>query len=183
MLPDPPPLPVAVDLLPYEARLDERPLAQIDLAVIHCTELPDMATAREFGERVLYASGTGNSGHYYIDRDGTVLGEIGERVQEQVDRRVLGTVARARQEVQDVVGNAHLHVGGDDVDAVAFDRHPLGGLDDLHAGSRRQEHGQCALVLRRQVLHQDDRQAGVRRQRLQHLGEGFQPSRRRADAV
>ena len=72
MLPDPPPLPVAVDLLPYEARLDERPLAQIDLAVIHCTELPDMATAREFGERVLYASGTGNSGHYYIDRDGTV---------------------------------------------------------------------------------------------------------------
>ena len=39
--------------------------------VIHCTELPDLATAREYGERVLYAeSGTGNSGHYYIDRDG-----------------------------------------------------------------------------------------------------------------
>lgn len=72
MLPDLPALPITVDLLPYQARLDERPLAQIDLVVIHCTELPDMAMAREFGERVLYDSGTGNSGHYYIDRDGKV---------------------------------------------------------------------------------------------------------------
>jgi N-acetylmuramoyl-L-alanine amidase len=58
--------------LAYESRLDARPLSQVDLVVIHCTELPDMATAREYGERVLYAeSGTGNSGHYYIDRDGS----------------------------------------------------------------------------------------------------------------
>lgn len=28
--------------------------------------------ARAYGERVLYASGTGNSGHYYIDRDGAI---------------------------------------------------------------------------------------------------------------
>lgn len=73
MLPELPPLPITVDLLPYQARLDERPLAQIDLVVIHCTELPDMAMAREFGARVLYESGTGNSGHYYIDRDGGVF--------------------------------------------------------------------------------------------------------------
>jgi N-acetylmuramoyl-L-alanine amidase len=59
--------------LSYEARLDPRPLGAIDLVVIHCTELPDMATAREFGERIRYAdAGTGNSGHYYIDVDGTV---------------------------------------------------------------------------------------------------------------
>ncbi|KRA41903.1 N-acetylmuramoyl-L-alanine amidase [Pseudoxanthomonas sp. Root630] len=61
-----------IDLLPYEAKLEARPLEQIDLVVIHCTELPDMALAREYGERILHASGTGNSGHYYIDRDGTV---------------------------------------------------------------------------------------------------------------
>ncbi len=59
-------------LLPYEERLDERAATQVDLAVIHCTELPDMAMARAYGERRLYDSGTGNSGHYYIDRDGTV---------------------------------------------------------------------------------------------------------------
>jgi N-acetylmuramoyl-L-alanine amidase len=73
MLPDLPPEPaVHAWPLPYEERLAERPLAQIDLVVIHCTELPDLAIARDYGERVLYDSGTGNSGHYYIDRDGTV---------------------------------------------------------------------------------------------------------------
>ena len=58
--------------LPYEERLDARPRSAIDLVVIHCTELPDLATARDFGERALYASDTGNSGHYYIDRDGSI---------------------------------------------------------------------------------------------------------------
>ncbi|WP_413623695.1 MULTISPECIES: N-acetylmuramoyl-L-alanine amidase [Luteibacter] len=59
--------------LPYESRLPERLPDDIDLVVIHCTELPDLAMAREYGERVLYDSGAGNSGHYYIDRDGSVL--------------------------------------------------------------------------------------------------------------
>lgn len=58
--------------LPYAARLESRPLAHVDLVVIHCTELPDLALAREYGERVLYDTGTGNSGHYYIDRDGSL---------------------------------------------------------------------------------------------------------------
>lgn len=69
---DPPPPAVHVWPLPYEERLDQRPAGQIDLVVVHCTELPDMAIAREYGERQLHESGTGNSGHYYIDRDGTV---------------------------------------------------------------------------------------------------------------
>ena len=73
MSPDPMPPPVHVDPLPYEARLEARADAQIDLVVVHCTELPDLATARQYGERVLYAeSGTGNSGHFYLDRDGSV---------------------------------------------------------------------------------------------------------------
>lgn len=57
--------------LAYATRLQARTLAQVDLVVIHCTELPDLALAREYGERELYPlTGTGNSGHYYIDRDG-----------------------------------------------------------------------------------------------------------------
>lgn len=73
MPPDPIPPPVHVDPLPYEARLEVRADAQIDLVVIHCTELPDLAMARDYGERVLYPdSGTGNSGHFYLDRDGSV---------------------------------------------------------------------------------------------------------------
>ena len=58
--------------LPYEHLLAPRELAAVELAVIHCTELPTLAMAREYGERVLYDSGTGNSGHYYIDRDGSM---------------------------------------------------------------------------------------------------------------
>lgn len=60
-------------LLPYNGRLERREPGEIDLVVIHCTELPDMATAREYGVRIHYAdSGTGNSGHFYIDRDGSL---------------------------------------------------------------------------------------------------------------
>jgi N-acetylmuramoyl-L-alanine amidase len=68
----PPQLPIQTDLLPYVQQLPARDLSQIDLVVMHCTELPDMAMAREYGERVLYPSGTGNSGHFYIDRDGRI---------------------------------------------------------------------------------------------------------------
>lgn len=57
--------------LPYTDRLALRALEAIELVVIHATELPTLATARAFGERIEYAgSQTGNSGHYYIDRDG-----------------------------------------------------------------------------------------------------------------
>ncbi len=74
MFADLPPLPIEDAPLPYVMQLEERPLSAIKGIVIHCTESPDLTSAREFGERVLYpASGTGNSGHYYIDRDGRVL--------------------------------------------------------------------------------------------------------------
>ncbi|MCK9367198.1 MAG: N-acetylmuramoyl-L-alanine amidase [Metallibacterium scheffleri] len=62
--------------LPYVEALAPRALTDIDLIVLHCTELPDLASAREYGERVLYASGAGNSGHYYIDRDGRSYGFV-----------------------------------------------------------------------------------------------------------
>lgn len=59
--------------LPYEGQLQSRMRGDIELVVIHCTELPDLAEAREYGEQIHYPqSGTGNSGHFYIDRDGRV---------------------------------------------------------------------------------------------------------------
>jgi N-acetylmuramoyl-L-alanine amidase len=92
MLPDLPPPSVIVDLLPYDARLGARALSDIDLVVIHCTELPDMALAREYGEREVYPSRTGNSGHYYIDRDGTVHQYVSL---ERIAHHVRGYNARA----------------------------------------------------------------------------------------
>ena len=71
--------------LPYVAKLSERPASAVTLVVIHCTELPDLAMARDYGEKVLYDSGTGNSGHYYIDRDGAVYRYVpGTRVAHHV---------------------------------------------------------------------------------------------------
>lgn len=58
--------------LPYVDKLDTRDIGTIRLVVIHCTETPSLASARSFGEVVHYASGSGNSGHYYVDRDGRV---------------------------------------------------------------------------------------------------------------
>lgn len=59
--------------LPYVDRLTPHAASDIRRVVIHATELPDLATAREYGERIHYPeSRTGNSGHYYIDRDGSI---------------------------------------------------------------------------------------------------------------
>lgn len=67
------PPPIDPQPLPYQDSLQARVPAQVDLVVIHCTELPDLAMARAYGERVLYDSGSGNSGHFYIDRDGRIV--------------------------------------------------------------------------------------------------------------
>lgn len=56
--------------LAYVDQLDTRSHADITTVVIHCTELPTLADARVEGEKIRYDSGTGNSGHYYIDVDG-----------------------------------------------------------------------------------------------------------------
>ena len=59
--------------LPYWLNLNARTTDELDMIVIHATELSDLDEAREYGERVLYEqSSTGASGHYYIDRDGTI---------------------------------------------------------------------------------------------------------------
>jgi N-acetylmuramoyl-L-alanine amidase len=78
-------LPIHDQPLPYVTHLPERPASAVELVVIHCTELPDLASAREYGEKILHASGTGNSGHYYIDRDGAIYRYVtGTRVANHV---------------------------------------------------------------------------------------------------
>lgn len=73
MSPAPPKPPITLQPLPYHDLLQARAPETIRCVVIHCTELPDLAMARDYGERVLYDAGTGNSGHYYIDRDGRIV--------------------------------------------------------------------------------------------------------------
>lgn len=61
---------ISIEHLPYVDRLDAR-VRDPDIVIIHCTELPDLAAARREGEVERYATATGNSGHLYIDRDGS----------------------------------------------------------------------------------------------------------------
>jgi N-acetylmuramoyl-L-alanine amidase len=66
-------LKIKQNFLPYHERLELRDPASLDMIVLHCTELPTLAMAREYGERItLPESETGFSGHYYIDRDGAL---------------------------------------------------------------------------------------------------------------
>lgn len=79
------PLTITDQPLPYVPLLPERPASAVEMVVIHCTELPDLATAREYGERVLYDSGAGASGHFYIDLDGGIYQYVpGTRVANHV---------------------------------------------------------------------------------------------------
>lgn len=65
---------IVKELLPYNHKLAARSLNDLDLVVIHCTELPSLEMAREYGEQIVYEeSGTGNSGHFYIDLDGSLF--------------------------------------------------------------------------------------------------------------
>lgn len=59
--------------VPYADRLKARRRSAVTLVVLHCTELPDLPTARQYAAVIHYPdSGTGNCGHLYIDRDGQV---------------------------------------------------------------------------------------------------------------
>lgn len=49
-------------------------MARVDLLVIHCTELPDMAMARLYAEQIQYpGTQTGACGYYYIDTSGGLV--------------------------------------------------------------------------------------------------------------
>lgn len=79
--------------LPYVAQLPARPASAVELVVIHCTELPDLAMARAYGEKPLYENGSGNSGHYYIDRDGAIYRYVpGTRVANHVRGHNLNSI-------------------------------------------------------------------------------------------
>ncbi len=59
--------------LEYQQCLQLREAKHIKRVVMHCTELPDLKSAREYANKIHYPkSASGNSGHFYIDRDGSV---------------------------------------------------------------------------------------------------------------
>ena len=101
-----------------------------------------------------------------------------QALKEVIDRagRPVGTVSRNQS--QDTPGQLDAAVGRNHVDMIPLRDHIV--LDGLHRevggpGKNLREH---AGVIRREMVHQDERHPGVFRQGLEKKGRGLQPSGR-----
>ncbi len=63
-----------------------------------------------------------------------------------------------------------------------LDAHPVHRLDDRNLRRATEQFRQEALVVRREVLHEDVDKPGIRRQSMQKPCEGVEPTRRSSDA-
>ena len=64
---------VVTEDLPWSGSLPQRELAEVTGVVLHATETPDLATARQTAMQSVGQDGVGVCGHLYIDRDGTCV--------------------------------------------------------------------------------------------------------------
>ena len=76
----------------------------------------------------------------------------------------------------------HLHVWRNHVQVISLHAHAVGDLKDRHRRVTREERRQCAFVLRRQMLDEDEGEAGLRRQCADHAREGLEATGRCADS-
>ena len=67
------------------------------------------------------------------------------------------------------------------MNVIAFYRHAVGRLRDLHRSMRAQQIHQQAVVARIEVLHNQERHTVIRRQRVQQFLAGFESASRGAD--
>jgi hypothetical protein len=104
---------------------------------------------------------------------GLILRERGE---EHVDR--LAVLARRRRCRHAKGGglDRQYGVGRDDENMVGGDRHAVGGLHHRHLGVIAQDLDQQALMMRIEMLDQDERHAALRRHVREEALEGVQPA-------
>ena len=116
------------------------------------------------------------------DTDAALLLVLGQGAQEEVDGQAQAAGRRRREQVQHPVQNGHVLVGGDHIDAVRLDPHPVPDLEYLHAGGALEQFGQDPLVGRVEVLDDDEGQAAFRRHLPQELLQRLQSAGGGADA-
>ena len=116
------------------------------------------------------------------DADGVFTLIVGERLEEGVYRPTAIARRRGFDDLQACSVHRHRGVGRDHEDGVGRDRDAIGRLDDPHRGGPAEQLGQHALVVRRQMLNEHKRHAGVRRATREEILERLKPPRRRANA-
>ena len=103
-----------------------------------------------------------------------------ERSKEEIDGVVLRAILGTPAQVQVAVDQLHLLVGRDDVDAIGHDARAFGRFDHRQRRMPGEQRRKRAGVIRRQVLHEDQREIRIGRQPLEQLCKGLEPSCRRA---
>ena len=111
--------------------------------------------------------------------DGPLVPVLRQSFEKTVDRPRCHAARRARPQLQHAADKAQGRVGRDDVDVVGQHPEIVCDLDHGHRRGARQNLGQCARVIRVEMLHQDKGHARVGRQPFQQPREGLQAARRR----
>ena len=115
------------------------------------------------------------------DGDGVFLVLLGQRGEEDVDRVVQRAGHIFRQDEAAVL-HGHVFLRRDQIHGVALDGHAVFCLVDAHVGVLAEDIRHQALVIRRQMLHDDEAQAAVGRHVVEKLLQRLQPASRRTDA-
>ena len=111
-----------------------------------------------------------------------LLPVLGQGAEEEIDGETQAAGRRRLEQVQHPVQDGHVLVGGDHVDAVRLDPHPVPDLEDLHGGGALEQFGHDPLVGRVQVLDDDKGHAASFRHMPQELLQRLQPAGGGADA-
>ena len=105
-----------------------------------------------------------------------------QRIQEEVERKPRAVSRlRLRNPQRALVVDRQIDARRNDIDALAFDRHSLGRLQDRHRRVARKQIDHHAVVARVEMLHDDEGHAVDGRQRVQKLPAGVEASGRSAD--
>ena len=116
------------------------------------------------------------------DADAALLPVLGQGAQEEIDGETQAAGRRRFEQVQHAVQNGHVLVGGDHIDAVRLDPHPVPDLKNLHRGGALEQFGHDPLVGRVQVLDDDKGHAAIFGHMPQELFQRLQPAGGGADA-
>ena len=105
-----------------------------------------------------------------------------QRIQEEVERKPRAVSRlRLRNPQRALVVDRQIDARRNDIDALAFDRHSVGRLQDRHRRVARKQIDHHAVVARVEMLHDDEGHAVDGRQRVQKLPAGVEASGRSAD--
>jgi len=100
---------------------------------------------------------------------------LGKRTKELIDRPVL-PVRLTGDEMEDTVGNEQVLPGRHHIDTIGLDARLILDLRDRHGRRSRENLRQGARVGRREVLHQNERHPGIDGERMEKLGQSFEPA-------